>query len=105
MIDPVIFSHQNSFAALEVGKHFYWQFGNLAVHGQVLIVSWIVMGVVLVAAIIGSSTAKADQRVPAGFQNFMEYALNVFQSIFHEILKTNVFPRVFKISWNMLWNT
>jgi F-type H+-transporting ATPase subunit a len=81
MIDPVIFSHQNSFAALEVGKHFYWQFGNLAVHGQVLIVSWIVMGVVLVAAIIGSSTAKADQRVPAGFQNFMEYALEYVQSI------------------------
>ncbi|NMF58968.1 F0F1 ATP synthase subunit A [Pseudanabaena yagii] len=81
MIDPLIFSQQNSFAALEVGKHLYWQFGNLAVHAQVLIVSWIVMGVVIVAAIIGSSTAKADQRVPAGFQNFMEYALEYVQSI------------------------
>ncbi|MFO0211833.1 MAG: F0F1 ATP synthase subunit A, partial [Pseudanabaena sp.] len=81
MIDSLIFSQQNSFAALEVGKHLYWQFGNLAVHAQVLIVSWIVMGVVIVAAIIGSSTAKADQRVPAGFQNFMEYALEYFQSI------------------------
>ena len=60
MIDSLIFSQQNSFAALEVGKHLYWQFGNLAVHAQVLIVSWIVMGVVIVAAIIGSSTAKAD---------------------------------------------
>ncbi|PZO44478.1 MAG: F0F1 ATP synthase subunit A [Pseudanabaena frigida] len=85
MIDPVSFgysiSHQTSIAALEVGKHFYWQFGNLAVHGQVLIVSWIVMGAVLVAALIGSSTAKADQRVPAGFQNFMEYALEYVQGI------------------------
>jgi len=81
MIDSLIFSQQNSFAALEVGKHLYWQFGNLAVHAQVLIVSWIVMGVVIVAAIIGSSTAKADQRVPAGFQNFMEYALEYVQSI------------------------
>ena len=56
MIDPVsfgyAFSHQSSLAALEVGKHFYWQFGNLAVHGQVLIVSWVVMGAVLVAAFV-----------------------------------------------------
>jgi F-type H+-transporting ATPase subunit a len=81
MIDLVSVGYQTNLAALEVGKHFYWQFGNLAVHGQVLIVSWIVMGVVLVAAIIGSSTAKADQRVPAGFQNFMEYALEYVQGI------------------------
>ncbi len=68
-------------AELEVGKHFYWQLGNLQVHGQVLIVSWIVMGLVLVAAIIASSSIKRDQYVPAGFQNFMEYALEYFQGI------------------------
>ena len=85
MIDPISFgyltSHQTSLAALEVGKHFYWEFGNFTVHGQVLIVSWVVMGAVLVAGLIGASTAKADQRVPAGFQNFMEYAYEFLQDI------------------------
>ncbi|MEI6065568.1 MAG: F0F1 ATP synthase subunit A, partial [Pseudanabaena sp. ELA748] len=80
MIDPLSLSQQNSFAALEVGKHFYWQFGNVALHAQVLIVSWIVMGAVVVAALIATSTAKAEQHVPAGFQNFMEYVLEYVQS-------------------------
>jgi len=67
-----------TFAALEVGKHFYWQIGNLEVHGQVLLVSWIVIGVIAIASLIATSNV---QRVPSGFQNFMEYALEFVQGI------------------------
>jgi F-type H+-transporting ATPase subunit a len=67
-----------TFAALEVGKHFYWQVGNLEVHGQVLLVSWIVIGVIVIASLIATSNI---QRVPSGFQNLMEYALEFVQGI------------------------
>lgn len=67
-----------TFAALEVGKHFYWQVGNLEVHGQVLLVSWIVIGVIAIASLIAISNI---QRIPSGFQNFMEYALEFVQGI------------------------
>jgi F-type H+-transporting ATPase subunit a len=65
-------------ASLEVGKHFYWHIGNLAVHGQVLIVSWIVIGVLLLASIVATRNL---QRVPGDFQNLMEYALEFVQGI------------------------
>jgi F-type H+-transporting ATPase subunit a len=67
-----------TFAALEVGKHFYWQVGNLEVHGQVLLVSWIVIGVIAIASLVATSNV---QRVPSGFQNLMEYALEFVQGI------------------------
>ncbi len=65
-------------ASLEVGKHFYWQIGNLTVHGQVLLFSWIVMGVLIIASL---AATRNVQRVPAGFQNFMEYGLEFIQGI------------------------
>jgi F-type H+-transporting ATPase subunit a len=34
-------------AEVSVGKHFYWQLGEYQVHGQVLMVSWFVLGVLL----------------------------------------------------------
>jgi F-type H+-transporting ATPase subunit a len=37
-------------ASLEVGEHLYWELGNLKIHGQVFITSWIVM-----ALLIGNS--------------------------------------------------
>jgi len=67
-----------SLAALEVGKHFYWHMGNLAIHGQVIIVSWVVIGVLLVASLVATRNL---QRVPRGFQNLMEYALEFVQGI------------------------
>ncbi len=65
-------------ASLEVGKHFYWHIGNLEIHGQVLIVSWIVMGVLVLASAIAT---RKIERVPSGLQNFMEYALEFVQGI------------------------
>jgi len=65
-------------ASLEVGHHFYWQIGGLKVHGQVFIVSWIVIGLLLLASI---AATRNIQRVPQGIQNLMEYALEFVREL------------------------
>jgi F-type H+-transporting ATPase subunit a len=65
-------------AALEVGEHFYWQLGNLRVHGQVFITSWIVISLLLVASL---AATRNIQRIPQGIQNFMEYALEFVRNL------------------------
>jgi F-type H+-transporting ATPase subunit a len=70
----------NSFllAELEVGQHLYWQLGNLKVHGQVFLTSWLVIALILIASFAASSSIK---RVPQGIQNFMEYALEFIRDL------------------------
>ncbi len=65
-------------AELEVGHHFYWQLGNLKVHGQVFLTSWFVIGLLVVASI---AATKNIQRVPSGIQNLMEYALEFIRDL------------------------
>jgi F-type H+-transporting ATPase subunit a len=65
-------------ASLEVGQHFYWEIGNLKVHGQVFLVSWIVIGLLLIASFLAT---RSIQRVPQGAQNLMEYALEFVRQI------------------------
>jgi len=65
-------------ASLEVGHHFYWQLGNLKVHGQVFLVSWIVIGLLLIASL---AATRNVQRIPKGMQNLMEYALEFVRDI------------------------
>lgn len=65
-------------AELEVGKHLYWHIGNLKVHGQVFLTSWIVIGLILVASI---AATRNIQRVPSGMQNFMEYAFEFVRDL------------------------
>ena len=60
-------------AEAEVGKHFYWNIAGFLVHGQVLVVIWFVIAILLVFAVLGSSNAS---RIPHGWQNFMESALD-----------------------------
>ena len=70
--------HSLPFAELEVGKHLYWEIGNLKIHGQVLITSWFVMGLLIIASL---SASQNVQRVPSGMQNFMEYALEFIRDL------------------------
>jgi F-type H+-transporting ATPase subunit a len=72
------YTQTTDFAALEVGQHFYWQIGNLSIHGQVMIMTWIVIAVLVIASAIATSKV---QRVPAKLQNFMEYVLEFVQGI------------------------
>lgn len=65
-------------ASLEVGHHFYWHIGNLKVHGQVFLVSWIVIGLLVAASI---AATRNIQRVPQGIQNLMEYAFEFVREI------------------------
>ncbi len=65
-------------ASLEVGQHFYWQIGNLKLHGQVFIVSWFVIALLVVASILAT---RNIQRIPSGMQNFMEYALDFVREL------------------------
>jgi F-type H+-transporting ATPase subunit a len=65
-------------ANLEVGHHFYWHIGNLKVHGQVFLVSWIVIGLLVIASI---AATRNIQRVPQGIQNLMEYAFEFVREI------------------------
>ena len=45
-----------SLAEVEVGKHFYWYLSDeLTVHGQVLIVSWFVLLLVISFSILRNS--------------------------------------------------
>jgi F-type H+-transporting ATPase subunit a len=65
-------------AALEVGHHLYWQIGNFKIHGQVFIVSWIVIGLLVIASLLATQNM---QRIPHGIQNFMEFALEFVRDI------------------------
>jgi F-type H+-transporting ATPase subunit a len=57
-------------AEVSVGQHWYWQLGPYAVHGQVLITSWIVLGLIAVIGLLGTQNLKS---VPEGAQNITEY--------------------------------
>nr|AOM64521.1 ATP synthase CFO A chain subunit IV [Riquetophycus sp.] len=65
-------------SSVEVGKHLYWKIGDYKVHGQVFIVSWLVIGVLLSLAFWG--TRNLD-RIPRSPQNFMEFVLEFLQDI------------------------
>jgi len=60
-------------AEAEVGKHFYWNIAGFLVHGQVLVVIWFVIVLLLIFSFLG--TREAD-RIPHSWQNFMESALD-----------------------------
>lgn len=66
-------------ADLEVGKHFYWEVFGLSLHGQVFLVSWLVIFLVVGASILGTSTIT---EVPRGvWQNAMEAVVEYVQNI------------------------
>nr|YP_009396192.1 ATP synthase CF0 subunit IV [Melanothamnus harveyi]ARW65344.1 ATP synthase CF0 subunit IV [Melanothamnus harveyi] len=70
--------HFSSLSAVEVGKHLYWTIGNYDIHGQVFIVSWMVIFVLLSLSFIGTRNL---QRIPGKLQNFMEFILEFLQDI------------------------
>lgn len=67
-----------SLTNIEVGKHLYWHIGDYRVHGQVFIVSWIVIAALLSVAFFGTRNLN---RIPSGKQNFMEFVLEFLQDI------------------------
>jgi F-type H+-transporting ATPase subunit a len=43
-----------SLAEVEVGTHLIWNFAGLSVHGQVLLVTWLVIAIILGISILGT---------------------------------------------------
>ena len=66
------------FAELEVGHHLYWQIGDLYLHGQVFLSSWILIGILLTLVLVGTRGMKRD---PMGLQNLLEFLWNYIRDI------------------------
>jgi F-type H+-transporting ATPase subunit a len=66
-------------ADLDVGKHFYWEIFGYTLHGQVFIVSWIVIAIILTTSFLATSNVN---QVPRNtWQNVMEIVVEYVQGI------------------------
>ena len=65
-------------AEAEVGKHFYWNIAGFLVHGQVLAVMWVVISILLLFSFLGTQNTE---RIPNGWQNFMEATIDYIVEI------------------------
>ena len=65
-------------AEAEVGKHFYWNIAGFLVHGQVLVVIWFVLALLLVFAFLGT---RDTDRIPTSWQNFAEASVDFVTDI------------------------
>jgi len=68
-------------AELEVGQHLYWQLGNLRIHGQVFLSSWVVIAALLAVVVIGT---RRMQRDPSGVQNLLEFLWDYLRDLARE---------------------
>ena len=66
-------------ADLDVGKHFYWEVFGYTLHGQVFIVSWIVIALILGASLLATITLNQVPR--NNWQNIMEVVVEYVQGI------------------------
>jgi len=65
-------------SGIDVGVHYYWNFGEISVHGQVFIVIWFVISLLLLVSLRGTSKME---KIPHDSQNFVEYFFEYTNSI------------------------
>ena len=65
-------------AEVSVGQHWYWQIGGYAVHGQVLLTSWIVFAAIVLISLLANLNLK---KVPEGLQNVTEYVTEFIRDL------------------------
>lgn len=70
-------------AEISVGQHFYWYVGNLSMHGQVLLMSWLVFILIGTVSFLGNNQLAME---PRGFQNLNEF----FTEYIRDLTKTQV---------------
>jgi len=76
---PLDFSNNSILiSGVEIGTHFYWEIGDFTLHGQVFIVSWFVITLLIIFSFLG--TQNSD-RVPDSWQNIMESVVEFTQDI------------------------
>jgi len=79
MYPEIFYSHTFTLlAGVEVGKHLYWDIAGSLVHGQVLLVIWCVLAILIAFSLLGTINAE---RIPHGWQNFMESAVEFVTDI------------------------
>jgi F-type H+-transporting ATPase subunit a len=76
---PLDFSNNSLLVSeVEIGTHFYWDIGNISLHGQVFIVSWFVITILVIFSFLGTQN---PERIPQAWQNFMESVIEFTQDI------------------------
>nr|AST09059.1 ATPase subunit IV [Eutreptiella pomquetensis] len=88
-MDAIVFNSIYEIASVEVGQHFYWSLGDYEVHGQVLINSWIVIGVIILG---GTLTTRELKTIPESGQNFAE----ILTEFIRDIAKTQIGEKEYK---------
>ena len=78
-----------NFAALEVGQHLYWKIGNIRLHGQVFLTSWILLGALLVFISLGTKKMEND---PKGLQNLLEFLWDYIR----DLSRTQIGEKVYR---------
>lgn len=63
---------------VSVGQHFYWQFGNFELHGQVLLTTWLVFAIIASLSFSGNLNLKP---IPEGIQNFTEFVTEYIRDL------------------------
>jgi F-type H+-transporting ATPase subunit a len=76
-------------SAVEIGQHFYWRSGDIQVHGQVLINTWIVIALSLGFALV---TTRNLSSIPETGQNVIE----IFLEFIRDIAKTQIGAKEYK---------
>ncbi|MGA7954050.1 MAG: F0F1 ATP synthase subunit A [Gloeobacterales cyanobacterium] len=97
MYHPLLPSYPLVAGSLEVGKHLDWQLGPFVVHGETMITTWMVMGVLIGGMFLAS---RKLQRVPSGGQAFLEYAYDFVSGI----ARDQIGPKAYK-KWLPLTGT
>ena len=65
--------------ALGVGEHWFWKIGHLSVHGQVLVMSWLVFAQLIFASVYGNRNLSTD--LPVGWQNLTEFVTEYIRDL------------------------
>lgn len=73
-LSPILFD----VAELSVGQHFYWEIAGYQVHGQVLLTTWFVLGLI---ALLSLSANRNLKDTPDGLQNLTEYITEFIRDI------------------------
>jgi len=72
-------------AEVSVGQHWYWQIGDYSVHGQVLVTSWIVLGLIAIICLLGTQKLQpagaGTASAPEGLQNLTEYVTEFIRDL------------------------
>jgi F-type H+-transporting ATPase subunit a len=78
-------NHLYDQAGVSVGEQYYWQIGSMHVHGQVLVTTWVVFGLILTVCVTTTtelSTSANEFKQQAGSkQNFIEYFVEFIRDI------------------------